>query len=83
MRHSLSKFISPQQFGFLKNLQIHDVVAIAQGCLHSIHTQKLNAAIVKVDLKKAFYCLDWGYLRLVLHKVSVQSRAAEWTMACL
>lgn len=38
---------------------------------------------MKVDLKKAFDYLDWGYLRLVLHKIGIQPSAAEWIMSCV
>lgn len=36
---------------------------------------------MKVDLKKSFDCLDWGYLWLVLHKVGIQSCVAIWIMS--
>lgn len=74
----LSKYISPAQYGFLQNRQIHDVVTIAQECLHSIHVKKMNATVMKVNLKKAYDYLDWGYLRMVLHKIGIFSNAAEW-----
>jgi len=34
-----------------------------------------------VDLQKAYDYLDWGYLRLVLHKIGLQLRVVEWIMA--
>ena len=58
MQSTLSRYISPEQYGFLQDRQIHDVVAIAQECMHSIHTKTLNAAIMQVDLQKAYDCLD-------------------------
>jgi len=51
--------------------------------MHLIHLKKLNAAIMKVDLQKAFDCLDWGYLRLVLHKIGIQVGPTKWIMACV
>ena len=72
-----------KQFRFLQDRQIHDVVAIAQESIHSIHVKKLNAVVMEVDLQKAYDCLDWGYLRMVLHKIRVQARRAEWIMACV
>lgn len=83
LRLTLSSFITSHQFGFLKNRQIHVVVAIAQECLHFIHSKNLNAAIMKVNLRKEFDCLDWDYLCLVLHKVHIQSLFAKWIMACI
>jgi len=71
MRSTLSCYISPEQYGFLHDKQIHDVVANSQECMHSIHTKHLNASIMKVDLHKAYGCLDWEYLRLVLPKIAL------------
>lgn len=82
-RLTLYSFITPQQLNFLKNRQIHDIIAIAQECLHYIHSKNLNAAIMQVDLKKAFDSLDWGYLGPVLHKVGIQSSATKLIMACV
>ena len=49
----LDTSISPQQFGFLKNRQILEPVAIMQEVLHSIKTKKRCALILKLDLTKA------------------------------
>lgn len=38
---------------------------------------------MKVDLEKAFDCLDWVYLRLVIHKIGIQASVVEWIMACV
>jgi len=83
MRSTLPCYISPKRFGFLQDIQIHDVVAIAQECMHSIHKKHLNVVVMKVDLKKAYDCLDLGYLILVLHKICLQPRSMAWIMACV
>lgn len=83
MKHIFSKCISPEQYGFLQNIKIHDDVAIAQESLHSIHVNKVNAPIMKIDLKKAYDCLNWGYHRMVLHKIEIQISGTEWIMACV
>lgn len=66
MRFILSKFITPEQFGFFPNRQIHEVVVIAEECMHSIHTKHISVGIMKVDLQKTYDYVDWGYLRMVL-----------------
>lgn len=58
-------------------------MAIAQECIHLIHVKKLNVVVMKVDLQKAYDCLEWGYLRMVLHKIGFQARCVEWIMACV
>ena len=50
----IDKFISPQQFGFLKNRQIVEPIAITQELLHSVKTRNKCAIILKLDLSKDF-----------------------------
>ena len=54
--------LSEEQFGFLKGRQIIDAIGIAQECLHGIKDKKLQALILKIDLKKAYDCVDWDLL---------------------
>lgn len=54
----LSVHISGEKLGFLHNRLIHDAIAIAQECIHSIHTKKLEAVVMKVDLQKAYDYAD-------------------------
>jgi hypothetical protein len=62
----LSRFLSQEQLGFLKGRQIIDAIGTAQECLHSIKSKKSKALILKLDLKKAFDCIDWDFIRLIL-----------------
>lgn len=71
IKHTLSKYIWFEQFSFLQNRQIHNVVATTQECFYSIHTKKLNAIVMKVNLQKAYDCLYWGYFRMVLQKIGI------------
>jgi len=57
----LSAHISPQQFSFLQNRQIHEAVGTAQELLHSVQTKKLKGMILKIDLSKAFDRVNWLY----------------------
>ena len=54
LKHFLDKFISPQQFGFLKNRQISEPLAITQEILHTVKNKNRCALILKLDLTKAF-----------------------------
>lgn len=80
--YTIKIYIS-EKYGFLQDRQIHDSVAIAQECMHLIHTKHINAAIMKVDLQKMYDFVDWGYLRLVLCKIGLQPRCVNWVMACV
>ena len=66
MRPILAQFISKEQFGFLKNHQILEVVGISQEFMHTIKVKKLDAIILKMDLIKAFDRVNWVFLRLIL-----------------
>ena len=67
----LDTSISPQQFGFLKNRQILEPVAITQEVLHSVKTKKRCALILKLDLTKAFDRVNWTFIRLLLIQIGV------------
>jgi len=52
IRPILSHALSEKQFGFLKGWQIIDAIGSVQECLDSIREKKLQALILKIDLKK-------------------------------
>jgi hypothetical protein len=55
--------------GFLKGRHIQDVIGTAHECLHSIKINKLKALVLNMDLTKAYDCIVWDFLRLILLKV--------------
>jgi hypothetical protein len=66
MKEKLASCISFEQFGFLKDRLIFDVVGITQECLHTAKTKKMSSIILKLDLKKAYDKVSWQFLRLLL-----------------
>ena len=79
----LALYISKEQHGFLNGRNIIDAVAIAQEALHSMHTKKLAAAILKIDLRRAYDCIDWSYLRCLLIKIGLNDQCTKWIMVCV
>ena len=79
----LDKFISPQQFGFLKNRQITEPLAITQEVLHTIQTKNRCALILKLDLTKAFDLVNWTFLRLILLQIGVPLVGVNWILVCM
>ena len=79
----LDSCISPQQFGFLKNRQITEPVAITQEVLHSVKTKKRCALILKLDLSKAFDRVNWTYIRLILIQIRVPLVGVNWILGCI
>lgn len=60
-----------------------DAVAITQESLFSMLSNKSDAAILKIDLQKAFDCLEWGFIRCLLAKIGLRSNIINWIMACV
>jgi hypothetical protein len=83
LKSLLSKALSSEQFGFLKGRQILDVVGVAQECIHNIKSKKLKALVLKMDLQKAYDCVNWDFLRLVLLKTGLRLRLTNWIMSCV
>jgi hypothetical protein len=79
----LSRFLSFEKLGFLKGRQITDAIGKAQECLHSIKSKKSKALILKLDLKKAFDCIDWDFLRLILVQTGFSQHMIKWIMSCV
>lgn len=75
--------ITSEQFGFLTHRQILDVVGIAQEGIHKIKTKQIPATLLKMDLKKAYDRIDWGYLRLLLLHVGLSFDMVTWIMGCV
>jgi len=82
IKGTLASALSPNQHAFLKGRNIFDAVACTQECIHSMAKQNSNAAIMKIDIKKAYDVLDWGYLQSLLVKIGLQQGPIRWIMAC-
>lgn len=79
----LSKVITNEQFGFLPNRQILDVVSITQEGIHTIKPKKLFAIMLNMDLIKAYDHIDWVFLHLILLQVGMGYDVVAWIMACV
>jgi len=83
MKMVLNSFITRDQHAFLKDRNILDAVASTQECLFSVLMKNTDAAILKIDLEKAYDCLDWGFLRILLEKIGLRAHGINWGMACV
>lgn len=79
----LSSHISSEQFSFLQDHQIHEVVGMAQEVLHSVQTMKLKGMILKVDLSKAFDRVSWLYIKILLTHFGVPIEFIQRIMCCI
>jgi hypothetical protein len=79
----LSRFISPEQFGFLEGRQIHEAIGSAQEGLHTIKLSQSPIAVIKLDLSKAYDRVSWLYLQLLLIHLGFSLPLVKWIMGCV
>jgi hypothetical protein len=79
----LSRSLSEEQLGFLKGRQILDAIDTDQECLHSIKVKNSKAMILMLDLKKAYDCINWDFLRLTLIQSSFNIHFLNWILSCI
>lgn len=58
-------------------------MANTQESLFAMHSKKSEAVILKIDLHKAYDCLDWGFIRCLLAKIGLRVNMINWIMACV
>jgi hypothetical protein len=58
VKHVFLRMLSGEQLCFLKGRQILDAIGTAQECIHSIKQNKQKALILKLDLKRAYDCVN-------------------------
>ena len=78
----LSKVITEEQFGFLQNRQILDVISIAQEVIHTIKKEKLGIAL-KLNLSKDYDKVSCTFIRLVLIKLGMNMEMVDWILGCI
>eukprot|EP00253_Pinus_taeda_P028798 PITA_28798 len=79
----LSTHISPEQFAFLQQRQIHEAIGTAQELLHSVQSKNLKGMILKVDLSKAFDRASRLYIRMLLTHLGFPYMFIKWIMSCI
>jgi hypothetical protein len=65
---------------------ITDNTLIAFECLHAIKNENRgcrNFGAYKLDLTKAYDCVDWRYLEGVLQRLGFYSKLVQWVMECV
>jgi hypothetical protein len=75
--------LSIEQLGFLQGRRIQDAIGTTHESLHSIKKKKLKSLVLKLDLRKAYDCIDWELLRLILINVGFRIQMTNWIMACV
>jgi len=73
IKDTLSLHLTKNQHAFLKGRNILDAVASTQEGLFAIREKKCDAVLLKIDLCKAYDCMDWAFIRCILAKVGLRA----------
>jgi hypothetical protein len=82
----LHDIIAPVQSAFIPGHLITDNALIAFECIHAIQTGPAACrkfCAYKLDMAKAYDCVDWRFLEGVLAKLGFHSQWVQWVMACV
>eukprot|EP00253_Pinus_taeda_P019806 PITA_19806 len=83
IKGTLANHLSRDKHAFLKGRNILDVVASTQECIYSMFSNNIAGDVLKIDLQKAYDCLDWGFIRCLLAKIGLRAEMISWIMACI
>jgi hypothetical protein len=75
--------ISGTQSVFVKDRQILDGILVANEVVDEARKLKKELLLFKVDFKKAFDSVDWGYLDDVMGKMAFPTLWRKWMKECV
>jgi hypothetical protein len=79
----LSKLISENQSGFLKDKQITDNIVLVQEAIHSSKKSKAPGMVVKLDMENSFDRVKHNFLFSVLKAYGFSENLINWIRACI
>ena len=85
LKKLMSKLISEVQSSFVPGRYIRDNIIVAQEIIHSMRKMKGNRGFmaIKVDLEKAYDCLNWSFIRDTLTVARLHSELVKVIMHCI
>jgi len=51
--------------------------------MFAIHSKKSEDVMFKIDLRKAYDCLEWGFIKCLPAKIGLRTNMINWVMACI
>jgi len=79
----LSRSLLEEQLGFLHGRQIQDAIGTVHECIYSITNKKSNSLVLKLDLQKAYDCINWDLFPLLLLQIGMGNNMTNWIMSCV
>uniref|UniRef100_A0A453D7X5 Reverse transcriptase domain-containing protein n=1 Tax=Aegilops tauschii subsp. strangulata TaxID=200361 RepID=A0A453D7X5_AEGTS len=75
--------VSNAQSAFIKRRSIHDNFMYVRNFARRLHKCKTPALLFKLDIKKAFDSVKWGYFLELLQRLGFPTRFRAWVAALL
>jgi len=79
----MGKVVSEIQSAIVKDRQILDGILIANEAVNEARKMKKEILLLKVDFKKAYDSIDWGYLDGVMGRMSFPTWWWKWMKECV
>lgn len=85
MKKLMGMIVSPNQEAFVEGHSIAENMIIAQEIVHKIkkHKNKNGLMLIKVDLKKAYDRLEWGFVERALNVWGFFKEVQQLIKSCL
>lgn len=81
----LSISIGLNQSAFVPSRMLHDNAMIAHELLHYLQSDKNGpnkGFVTKLNMSKTYDCVEWDFLKAILHQMGFSSQWIMWIMEC-
>ncbi|XP_074293262.1 uncharacterized protein LOC141620238 [Silene latifolia] len=80
----LPRIIGPEQAAFIKGRDIHENIMMSQALVKGYDRKYLTPrCLIKVDIRKAFDSLQWGFVKSMLSTLNFPTTFIDWIMGCI
>uniref|UniRef100_A0A803LHK0 CCHC-type domain-containing protein n=1 Tax=Chenopodium quinoa TaxID=63459 RepID=A0A803LHK0_CHEQI len=81
----MDDLISPFQSSFIPNRSIEENIIIIKEVAHHFNkvSSKANLMALKIDLSKAFDCLEWSFIKDTLLSINLPSNIVNLIISCI
>ncbi|MCI02774.1 cysteine-rich receptor-like protein kinase [Trifolium medium] len=83
LRLVIGSVISESQTAFVRDRQILDGILIVNEVVDEARRSKKELMLFKVDFEKAYDSVDWGYLDVVMGRISFPTLWRKWIKECV